>query len=749
MSITNIPIQSLPEIEKDEDWRRDSVEAYIQKANFKIGGNSYRHWILKLYDYYNGRIDNSDYSYVLEPYGKKRENFPATLKNFNILKPSIDLLIGEKAKRPFNWNVIVSSSDVLTIREHERNEKVKENLYQWFVNKLNEEGFDTGMESEEIELPQQVEEIFDRNWKDNRAIMAQKAVNYLLPYLDWHEKMQVGWKDFLISGYVFTHRLIDSNEPGYEILNPVDIDFDKDPNTFFVEDGNWVVVRELVSRNSVIDKFRKILTDEEVERLESPRNTNRDAFFWYNQDDQIFYDEWDTYTELITVYWKSLKRVGFRTYIDEFGEQLEEVVDEDYDFNPETDIDLEWDWINEVWQGHRIDGDIYKDIRPIEHQRSSIDNPSKCKLPVNGRAYSDRNSSNVSLLEMGIPYQLSYNIFWYRLENAIAKSRDILAMMDIQMIPEGWDMDKFMFMVEATGIAWVDYQKEGVQFNPQHQTTLDMSIKTIDQYINLLRFIKEEWEYLSGISRQRMGEMSQYEGKATSQQAIVQSSHITEDYFRKFSTIEERDLQCMIDYSQLAWIDGKKAAYVMPDGTEHFLEIDPDTYTHAEFGLFVKDAAIEEEKLQQLKALGQSMVQNGVPITVISEIIESDNFTELKDKIKKAERSMQELEERQQQMEQEMQQAQQQARQEELDREDMNKELDRQNKIEIELIKKDTQDQIDEMWKAELERRKQEYEERSDTRKQSEEERANRAQERLKEKEIAVKKTAAKRKTTT
>ena len=742
--MTNIPVQSLPITEKDRSWREDTVEAYINQANFKLGANSYRQWILKLYDYYNGKIDNTDYTYVLEPYGKSRDNFPAKIRNFNIIKPSIDLLIGEKAKRPFNWNIIISSPDVVTIKEYEKNEAVKENLYQWFVNKLNDEGFDTGIESEEeIQLPQEIEEMFERNWKDQRAIMAQKAINYLIPYLHWYDKTQVGWKDFLVSGYVFTHRYIESDEPQYEILNPLDVDFDKDPNTFFVEDGNWVVVRELVSRNSIIDKFRKQLTEEEIDRLESPRNTNRDIFFWYNQDEQIFHDEWDSYTELVTVYWKSLKRVGFRTYVDEFGEELEEIVDEDYEFNPETDIDLEWDWINEVWQGHRIDGDIYKNINPYPHQRSSIDNPSKCKLPVNGRAYADRNSSNISLLELGIPFQLSYNIFMYRLENAIAKSKDILAMMDINMVPEGWSMDKFMFMVESTGIAWVDYQKEGVQFNPTHQSVMDMSIKTIDQYVNLLRFIKEEWEYLSGITRQRMGEMSPYEGKATSQQAIVQSSHITEDYFRKYSAVEERDLQAMIDYSQLAWINGKKAAYVMPDGTQEFLDIDPDTYTHAEFGLFVKDASIEEEKLEQLKALGQSMVQNGVPISIISEIIESDNFVELKDKVNKAERAMQEMEEQAQQMEQEMQQAEQQLRQEELDREDRNKELDRQNKIEVELVKKDVKAEIDEMWKQELERRKQQHEETIETRKQREEERANRAQERLKEKEIAAKKATS------
>lgn len=744
MSISNIKQQSIPEVEKDQEWREQTVEAYIDQANFKLGANSYRQHLLKLYDYYNGKIDNADYNYVLEPYGKSRDNFPAKIRNFQIIKPVVDLLIGEKAKRPFNFTVIVSSDNVETVREMAKQKEVNENLQKWMINKLNEAGFNTGVESEEeIELPEEVERTFERNWKDNRAIMAHKALRYLIPYLDYHDRVQKAWFDFLVSGYAFTHKGVRNNEPFYEVLNPLDVDYDRDPNVDFVEDGNWVVIRELVSRSSVVDRFRKTLTDDDIERLESPRNTNRDVFFWYNQDEQIFHDEWDNYTELVTVYWKSLKKVGFRTYEDEFGEVYEEVVDENYEFNPETDLDLEWDWINEVWKGHRIDGDMYVDIKPYPHQRSSIDNPSKCKLPVNGRSYSDRNSSNISLVELGIPFQLSYNIFKYRLENAIAKSKDILAMLDIEMIPKDWSMDKFMHILEATGIAWVDYNKEGVQMNPQHQSVIDLSIKTIEQYIALLQYIREEWEYVSGISRQRMGETGVYEGKGVTEQSIMQSSHITEDYFRKFAAMEQKDLQSLIDYAQLAWIDGKKANYVTPEGYQEYLDVDPDTFTHEEFGVFVKDANKELEKLNQLKGLGQAAAQNGAPLSMIADMIESNNFSEIKDKIKEAEQYMAELEQQAQQLEMENAEADRQEQQAEREFQSIENEKDRQNKIEIELIKKDLKETDDDDRKLELEERKMELEKQIKDRELAEQKRANKAQERIKEKEIKAKKQSS------
>ena len=207
---------------------------------------------------------------------------------------------------------------------------------------------------------------------------------------------------------------------------------------------------------------------------------------------------------------------------------------------------LDWKWVNEVWEGTRVDGRFYININPISHQRLSLDNPSKCKLPINGRRYSDINSSNISLVKLGIPYQLNYNIYKYRLELSIAKSKDMIAQFDINMIPKKWDMDKFMYYVEGTGIAWVDYNKEGIQLNPQHQSVLDMSIKTIQQYVTLLESILQEWEKISGVSRQRQGEIGAYEGKASSQQAILQSSHITEDLFRKFERMEQRDFSSII-----------------------------------------------------------------------------------------------------------------------------------------------------------------------------------------------------------
>jgi len=687
----NIPQQRIPLSKKTKKWKEECVEAFINISGH--GTSERKDHLRSLYDYYNGVIEESDYGYVLKPYGKARKNFPSKMRNYPIIKPIIDLLLGEKSKRPLNYTVTVKNADTVSNKETQKQQLIYKNLEQSFINKLNEQGMETGVPTEEVELPENILEQFEKSYVDARAVHGQRALNYIMYSEEIYEKLNKAWFDFLITGEVYTHRGVRGNEPFYDILNPIDVDYDKDPDLEFVEDGDWALVRKFVHASTIIDHYYDELTPEQVLKLENPENHDLHSYLAFRPESASSDENAhrSRLIEVVNVYWKSRKRIGFLEFTDPTTGTIEEIeVDELFKMPielKEQGANLTWMWVNEVMEGTRIDGDIYVKMKPISNQRVSLDNPSLCKLPINGRKYSDRNARNISLVSLGIPYQLNYNIYKYRLELAIARSKDIIVQFDINMIPKKWDMDKFMYYVEGTGVAWVDYNKEGVQLSPQHQSVLDMSIKTIEQYIVLLNSIMEEWEKLSGVNRQRQGQVGSYEGKATSQQAIVQSSHITEDLFRKFGRLEQKDLQALVDYSKEAWINGKKAMYVMADGVTEFLDLESMEHMESEYGIFVSDSGKDQDKLDAIKQLSQSMIQNGVPASTIAEMFDAESFTDIKGKISSAEKSLQELEQSQQQAEQEMQQALLQQQQAEAENENMNKEKDRETDIEVAMIR--------------------------------------------------------------
>lgn len=688
-----IPQQKLPLSKKNKKWRESCVEAYIDLSN--QGVNQRKDDLKRLYDYYNGVIYEDDYRYVTHPYGKSRNNFPSKMRNYPIIKPIIDLLLGEKSKRPLNYTVTVQNGDAISQKEQAKQEAIYQNVQMQFLQALkqtNPELLQQIETPEDIPLPKEIANQFENSYVDNRAIKGQHALTYIMQSEEVYDKLQKAWFHFLVSGEVYTHRGVRSKEPFYDILNPIDVDYDKDPDIEFVEDGDWALVRKYVHASTVIDSFYESLTEEQVLELEEPRQSDPESYLLYRQSragaDSNTYR--NRLIEVLSVYWKSRKRIGFLEYMDPETGSMEEIeVDETFRMPKEmkeAGAKITYLWVNEVWEGTRIDGRMYVNINPVANQRLSLDNASTCKLPINGRKYSDINADNISLVSLGIPYQLNYNIYKYRLELAIARSKDIIAQFDINLIPKKWDMDKFMYYVEGTGIAWVDYNKEGIQLNPQHQSVLDMSIKTISQYVTLLESILNEWEKLSGVSRQRQGTIGAYEGKASSQQAILQSSHITEDLFRKFGRLEQRDLQALVDYSKEAWLTGKQGMFVMPDGTTDFLDIDTLQHMESNYGIFVSDAAKDQQRLEQIKGLAQAMIQNGTKTSMVAEMFESENFSQIKGKLKAAEKAAEELEQAQQQAQQQQAQQQMQMQQAEMERASIDKEKDRQLDIEVALI---------------------------------------------------------------
>tara|TARA_R100000995_G_scaffold84822_1_gene65031 strand:- start:93 stop:2372 length:2280 start_codon:yes stop_codon:yes gene_type:complete len=754
MGYNKIPRQKLSKSKKTKEWQEACVEAFIDISNSgNFSGSSHKDDLKRMYDYYNGVIDEVDYSYVLKPYGKSRKNFPSQMRNYPIIKPIVDLLLGEKAKRPLNFTVTVQNADSVSIKEEAKKELIMRNLQAQFANQMAENGMETGVEMQDVQLPGHILEQFEMSYVDNRAIKGQNAINYIMQNSEVHDKLQKAWFHFLVSGECYTRRGVKNKEPFLEILNPLDVDYDLDPDLEFVEDGDWALVRKFVHASTVIDGYYEYLTEQQILELEDPQHSESDSYFLYadkmSKDPNAFRNR---LIEVVNVYWKSRKRIGFVTYMDPDTGAIEEMEVEDGFRLPQELKDqgakLTWKWVNEVWEGTRIDGRMYVKMHPIVNQRMSLDNPSKCKLPINGRRYSDINTKNISLVSLGIAYQLNYNIYKYRLELAIARSKDIIAQFDINMIPKKWDMDKFMYYVEGTGIAWVDYNKEGIQLNPQHQSVLDMSIKTIEQYIALLESIMQEWEKLAGVNRQRQGQIGSYDGKAASQQAIVQSSHITEDLFRKFNRMEQRDLQALLDYSKEAWLTGKKSMYVMPDGTTDFLDLSSMEHMESEYGIFLSDSGKDQDKLESLKALSQSMVQNGVPASTIAEMFDSDSFSQIKLKIASAEKAQQELEQQQQQAQQAAQEAQIQQEQDRMEREDMNKEKDRETQIKVAMIHAQDNNSNAQL-NLEKGMRELDLKERELSIKESESRektRSNKAQESNKKQETKVKEKAAKNK---
>jgi len=676
MNISGFPVQRKAKADKTTQWCKDTINALINNSEF--GGRENRD-LDKLYRYYSGNISDADYSYVTDPYKfQTKRNYPAKLRNYNIIKPVVDLLLGEKAKRPRNISIISVNPDAVGIMKQEKQAFVKTRLQDHFVHSMQTSGLDAGLQVNPVDNLQDEAKQFELSYTDKRAVKGQNIYSYL----NWQHQLsdlyQEAFKDWLVAGKTITYKEPLHGDVDYTEVEPSEFDHDRNPSLRFIEDGAWAVRRVKMSVAQIIDRWHDLLTEDQIDMLEHPSSYDGEVGFRFdvnNNELEISTTDNDQFHYVYHTVWKTLTKIGILTYMDEMGQVQQMEVSEDYQLSEEDgDIDIEYIWVNEVWHGFRIGRDIFlklRDDKPAEAfpiQRGSLNNPSDCKLPYNGRA------QLVSPVELGIPYQELYNIFHYRLELSIAKNKDKIALFDINQIPKkkGWDEERFMFMAEAAGFAFIDPTAENAQgektgFN--NYQVLDMSLgQYIQAQFQLLNSVQDEFESALGISRQRKGNIMASDGRGTTERAVFQSSVMSEEMFRQFEEFERMEAQGLVDTGKIAYKDGKKATYLDEEGNVSYLEVDPEDVRNMELGVAASNSAMDYENIQTMKQLSLEFVQGGMQASSIAELLESKSMAKIKQKLLEAEQAQRAWEEKMKQMDQQTAQMQLDAQKE--DRED-------------------------------------------------------------------------------
>lgn len=651
--------------ENNYNWAKNTADAICDMSSLSSTRNNWR--IRKLYDAVHGIIHDEDYDDVVRPYGEKREELPNELRNYPLLNSDLEVLKGEKNDMGTNFQVITSNPDVQTEKEEAIMEIIMKETDKEFINELNRRGENTNIPSEETRDIKTAVQNKENSFKSTRAIQGQESLNYIYNEQELHHKFQDNWNHYLISGYTFTHKDVRNNDLKYYSIPPEAADYDKDSEVEFVEDGDWAMYVKLMYASTIQEMFYDELTEEESKTLENPERLHSSKFprnYSNHSGVSSAYTSIDTgsnvnnrgmtgtdphprgdrLVEVIYVTWKARRKIGKLKYRDILGQIQEMLVDEDYKPRKELGEEVEWVWTTEAWECWKINNSMYKGIRPVPNQRNDLNNLSGCKLPMNGRCHTSTNSRNISFVELGLPYQVTYNIYKWKFNNAVSKAKDVMAMLDINIIPKGWSMDKWMYMVEKTGIGWTQYNKEGAgDLPPNHQWVLDLSLKTIDQYANLLNQIISEWERVSGISAQRRATMQQREGKAVAEQAIIQSSYMTDDYYRKFQRFEQRELQGLLDLSKIAWKDGKQGAYLTPRQKLQMFSVDGESHKESEYTVFVVNSRQEKRRKDQAESMIQPLLQNGAKASTALDILQSESFEKIQEKVKEAEDSMERM----------------------------------------------------------------------------------------------------------
>jgi hypothetical protein len=731
------PRQRVSEAEKNADdkkWYRDCINAAMGLAwwndnNFRYNNiRSYRKNKIINYSIIQGMIDTDEIERIINPLNIKDAEFYTQYKNYPILQPRIQELVGEERERPFNPIVTVLNDEAVSEKSEMTQQMFDEILASTVL---------AGVTDQKV-YQQKLSQLneWQLNYRDRRSRLATDIINYLYHYLDLKEDFSRGFEDLLISSEESYWIDILGGEPTVQRLNPLRLFNLRSGESWKLEDSDIIIYDEFKPVNWVIDAYHAYLTEEEINRLErgygvstgisnsvmnpQPRapyfnpmdftnnsgqsQIDQSALFAPNTQGTFFFGgsfDGDGNIRVSRVRWKGMREVGFIEWYDEQGFHRD-IVPEGYKPDKERGEKVIWQWISEGYEGVRLGDSIFIKLQPIPFQQRHTDNPSVCSLGIVGTCFNVNNNRAFSLVDLTREFQLLFNAFMYRLSHEIATYVGTVGFIPMHLVPNTLgDYKKMMHYIQQTKTLALDAFNEGQKGQALGKLGGAMSgipngmnigdLAAIDAFTKLLQWADGMVAQLSGISPQRMGSVAGVDTVGNMQQGIVQSTYVTTKWHSIHDNTKIRVLKALVEAAKVAWKNGQKKNYILDNGSLAMIDYDPEMMTDAEIGVNISSAKEDQKVMSMMQSLAQPLAQNnGGRFSQVIDIIKEKDPATLYRKFKQWEaqkdQEAQEQQQAEQQMEQQRVDSQLQLEHEKMENDNMNKELDRQMQIEKQTI---------------------------------------------------------------
>jgi len=787
------PVQFLPYKEKTDDWAAWNLDwLELQGIEF-LRVNSRRllknyklaKGIIDKTDYIV-EPDN-EYKDLMDTLTTENES-ALELKFYPIVPNVINVLTGEFAKRyskvQFRAVDDASYNEMLDQKKVQIEEALLSDAEANLVRKMIEMGMDPGSEEAQQQLsPEglkslpQIEDFFSKSYRSMVEEWASHQLAVDEERFHMQELEERGFRDMLIADREFWHFRMLEDDYDIELWNPVLTFYQKSPDQRYIADSNYAGKVDLMTVSDVVDRYGYLMDSKQLESLQKIYPA-RSAQYQVNgyQNDGAYYDatrshEWNTnapglayrqftsnyhndpanggdiLSEILdenedvsmwgegnlmrvaTIYWKTQRKVGHLTKIEDDGEVTQEIIDETfkktkkavYDTsifkqkNKETLLEgehIDWIWINEVWGGVKIGpnlpamwqstmGDninpIYIGINRTKPGRLPFQFKGEtslygCKLPVEGRVFSDRNTRSTSLVDLMKAYQVGYNMVNNQIADILIDELGTVIMFDQNALPrhsmgEDWGKNNYA----KAYVAMKDFQmlpldtsitntENATNFN--HYQTLNMEqTSRLMSRIQLANYFKQQCSDAIGINPQRLGGAVSAQTATGVVQAMQQSYAQTEMYFVQHSDhLMPRIHQMRTDLAQYYYSTNPsiRLQYISTEAEKVNFTINGTDLLLRDFNVFATTKTNHRAILENLKQMALTNNTSGASIYELGNIVKADSIAEVSDILKDSETRIQKQREQDMQQQRQMQEQQLQAKAQE-----------EQQKLQVEMTEND------------------------------------------------------------
>lgn len=725
--VSGFPRQALSRTKKTKEWMKDCIR--FADKNTVLSSSMLRKTLVHKqinYDLVGGKIHMSDLEIVVNPEGIDFGGKTKPIQHFPVMNDKLMLLLGEERASTFDPKVVVTNPNAISEVEEAKKQAIIASIQKTIEDEsLSEEDYNAQMEK--------IRDFYTYSWQDLKEWRGNCLLNHYSKEQNFQEIFNDGFMDELTVMEEIYQCAIIGGEPILRKLNPLKVRVYGSTSSSKVEDADIVAIEDYFPLGRIIDTYKDFLTKSDIDYLENlynkgndgergDREDPRNSFIFgedfggitFNGDDYTFADSisandlpYDLMGNIrvLQVYWKSLRKIQEVKYYDpETGLQRFKYETEEYVCNPDLGEVATARWINEAWHGTMIgsgSNSIFVDMGPCQIQYNRLSNPSLCHFGIIGTIYGINEAAPYSLVDMMKPLAYAYDVAQDKLTKLINRNLGKVIQLNFSTMPKDFDTDKWLSYVKNCGLAVIDPMRESVSghnkgklggmFNPAPVIDAELS-GSIQNMIGYLEYLKNEMGELTGITKQRMGQIANRETANGVERSNIQSSHTTRYYFSKHDDTKKRVMECFLETAKIAALiaskNGKnmKFQYILPDQTKQIMDIDGEEFAECDYGIVIDNSFDTQSLKQDIDMMAQAAMQNQT--INFSTYLKIKSDCSLANKIKmieidenKAREAQQQAQQQQMQQAQQQMEMQQQAAMQELQLKDGINQRDNQTKI--------------------------------------------------------------------
>lgn len=671
------PKQDIPEKDKTLEW----VKLHLNYAETILNRRNNIYSIMsRLYNTYNG-IKNADaLRFIGKTYGRENKS---KFISYRLGRNKLELLKGEYLNQALKPTVTTINSDAKTKKLDEADLVRGALIARKELAKLKEVGVDV---LEGMELPEgDPDEVWNSmTFKDKNEHVMQLILENGINELDMKNKLAKNFLDLEITSMCYGKIDIDlEGNVNYIKIDPRDAIFDEIEGDDFIERAPLKGARYRMTISEILRKYD--LTKEQRQMLKGLENTGnqnagtrRATTYQINGDlcMDVIHIEWISY---VPTYYKLSPKTQKQLELDPSSEfytiQMDTAEYENnkdyYDKLVEKGklLGIETKWAEDIREAVRIGGIISIDLGRKKFQPRRVDNPNRVvDMSYVGYLFNTVDGIRISLQQIVENFDSAFDICMYQILKELNIAKGKVIGYNRAALPQKRTMKEIIYDVVNDGFVDFDTSADGNESGRELNLrdliqVLDIGLSSsFQQLIMLKNDLRQTLDLITGINENRQGDIAASSTVTNAQIAITASKNITTPLFYGMNKFTERVLMKMCEYYKLSYgfFKVEKGKQILGDTQQRFLVVEKEI-GYQDYGVVIQDGGKYAEMKNKIMALAEvSLNAKEIRLEDLMQLETAESYTEAKNILKNAWKSIQQVAAEQQQRQLEAQQQMQQ-----------------------------------------------------------------------------------------